>query len=212
LFDFRSTGALPDVEISGLQTSMIGGHQQSNAALAIAACLELTARGWPISHESIRLGLREAWLAGRCEPVCTSPFVVLDIAHNEAAARALAQSLSHDLTQFANAENKVLLFAASKDKDVAAIARPLAGLFDRIVVTRYQDNPRGLDPAVAFKLFSQILASHSHNTILEIEPNPIGALDKIWAGVTDRDAICVTGSAFLVAEIRPRFLKLKGKH
>lgn len=120
--------------ISGLLPGLCGRHQGGNAAAAAAAALALAPS---LSDREIADGLAGAQVAGRFQRVATSPDVIVDVAHNPAAARVLAAQLE------TLPGDKIAVFAALEDKNVAGIVRPLAGAFRRWFVATL-DVPRGL--------------------------------------------------------------------
>jgi len=83
----------------------------------------------------------------------------------------------------------------------------LAGCCDRIVLTEYQSNPRGfkLDDLIELTRSPQLAESLS-NISVESSSNPASALASARSDSTPDDAICITGSAFLVAELRPKLI------
>src|SRR5690606_11017699 len=98
---------------------------------------ELVRQGWRIGPEACRQGLAQAVLPGRLECVAGTPTVILDTAHNEASAKALVAALEAHF-----AHPRTLVVACSKDKDIPAIVKQLAGAFDHVIATRYLENPR----------------------------------------------------------------------
>lgn len=112
-----------------------GAHQRINTATAVAAALELEPG---LDPPTLRDGLDRVWMRGRLEQV--APDVLVDVAHNPAAARALRAALR------ARPEVRVAVFSALSDKDVEGIARVLAGRFERWFVAGLAA-PRGLDAA-----------------------------------------------------------------
>lgn len=123
-----------DRRITGLSPRLAGRHQAGNAAAATAAALALAPA---LSDREIAEGTAGAHLAGRFQRVATSPDVIVDVAHNPAAARVLAAQLGRLPGE------KVAVFAALEDKDIAGIVRPLAGIFGRWFAATL-DVPRGL--------------------------------------------------------------------
>src|SRR6056297_139951 len=123
-----------DRRIADLSPGLAGRHQGGNAAAATAAALALAPS---LSDSEIAEGLAAARLAGRFQRVAVSPDVIVDVAHNPAAARVLAAQLE------GLSGKKIAVFAALEDKDVAGIVRPLAGVFRRWF-TATLDVPRGL--------------------------------------------------------------------
>jgi dihydrofolate synthase/folylpolyglutamate synthase len=116
--------------LAGLELAFAGAHQADNAALAVAALRLGEARGGPrLEAGEIRRGLASAVWPGRLE---RQGDVLLDGAHNEAAARALARHLGAmgwgggDLTW---------VLAGMRDRPPAALLGPLLPLADRVVVT-----------------------------------------------------------------------------
>jgi dihydrofolate synthase/folylpolyglutamate synthase len=66
------------------------GHQLSNAALAVQA-VESMLESFPVNHDEISRGISEASLAGRCQLVSKSPYIVLDVAHNVSSIAGLLE-------------------------------------------------------------------------------------------------------------------------
>lgn len=123
-----------DRSIAGLSPGLAGRHQGGNAAAAGAAALALAPS---LSDSEIAEGLAGARLAGRFQRVAGAPEVIVDVAHNPAAARVLAAQLRRVPGE------KVAVFAALEDKNIAGMVRPLAGLIRRWF-TATLDVPRGL--------------------------------------------------------------------
>ncbi|HKL53481.1 MAG TPA: folylpolyglutamate synthase/dihydrofolate synthase family protein [Wenzhouxiangellaceae bacterium] len=121
-------------EIVDLSPGLAGLHQGGNAAAAAAAGLALAPS---LSYRAIAEGLTAARLAGRFQRVAGSPDVIVDVAHNPAAARVLAAQLKRLPGE------KVAVFAALEDKNIAGIVRPLAGIFRRWFAATL-NVPRGL--------------------------------------------------------------------
>ncbi|MFZ5974704.1 MAG: bifunctional folylpolyglutamate synthase/dihydrofolate synthase [Bacillota bacterium] len=121
-FDLIFGGALlGDVEIP-----LLGRHQIDNAASAACIALDMG-----IGEDAIRRGLKRMQWPGRLELFCdANGCVLLDGAHNEGGAQALAEALERYFTGVP----KVLVCAVSKDKDIAAMARVWAPVFDGGVV------------------------------------------------------------------------------
>ena len=74
-----------------MRTGLAGRYQLDNAAMVLAACELLNRNGARVPEEAIRSGLAQNRWPGRLEIVSTSPFVIIDGAHNLAAARNLAR-------------------------------------------------------------------------------------------------------------------------
>jgi dihydrofolate synthase/folylpolyglutamate synthase len=180
---------------------MIGHHQAANAALALAAILELRRQGWMISTDAMRTGLAEAALPGRIEVISRRPTVVLDVAHNVASVAALVESLQESFA----ASRRLLVFAASRDKDVPGMLRVLVPRFERIIVTQFQENPRAVPVDQLIDLCRDELRqlgrpADSEHLASRATPAAAWELAAQWAAAGD--LVCITGSFFIAAEMR----------
>ncbi|HBH34900.1 MAG TPA: bifunctional tetrahydrofolate synthase/dihydrofolate synthase [Gammaproteobacteria bacterium] len=72
--------------------SMRGHYQMQNAA-GVLMILHLLRQQLPVSQEAIRQGLMQAKLPGRFQVIAGEPLIILDVAHNQEAAAALAANL-----------------------------------------------------------------------------------------------------------------------
>ncbi len=102
-------GALP-------YPALRGTCQLGNAAAAITA-LECLRERLPVSVNDIRAGLLQADNPGRFQVLPGRPVVILDVAHNPQAARALAASLE----SMGRAGRTLAVFAMLKDKDITGV-------------------------------------------------------------------------------------------
>lgn len=198
--DYRSG----ERQLAGLELGMVGQHQGANAAIALATIDELERQGWKIGSEARRQGLARVALPGRLECVPGRPLVILDTAHNEASAGALAATLEAHFPR-----PRTLVAACSKDKDIPAIVRQLARTFDRVIATRYRENPRGVDEGELAELFR--LHAEGEKTIIETYPQPREALCRAMEVTPPDGLVCVAGSFFLTAELREQVLERSGK-
>jgi dihydrofolate synthase / folylpolyglutamate synthase len=102
-------GALP-------YPALRGSGQLANAAAAITA-LECLRERAPVAVNDVRAGLLQADNPGRFQVLPGRPVVILDVAHNPQAARALAASL----TAMGGDGRTFAVFAMLKDKDIGAV-------------------------------------------------------------------------------------------
>ena len=193
-----------------LSSGLPGKHQVENASVAVAACAVLNAiqsdqlagkkLGWKISADAVREGLAKVTLPGRSELLSQSPAVLVDIAHNPASMVSLADTLLNHMPAFNRGGKRHLVFAASRDKDVAEMLKPILALFDEIWLTKYAENPRGM-PVDQL----QTVAIPMHEKI-QTADNPQQVWEKLGPALGVEDFVCVCGSAFLVAELRPTLI------
>lgn len=178
-----------------------GAHQASNTALALAVVDELRAQGWQISPDQVRRGLLDVRWPARVEVVANFPTVVVDAAHNWESARALLATLREDFRP----RRRILIFAATRDKDVAGLLRQMLPEFDTVILTRYLDNPRGVPVAE----MSDFIRSVSNRTF-HIADSPAAAWELAMGWADRDDLIAITGSFFLVAELRDEVIRTYG--
>ena len=115
-----------------------GNYQLANASAALAV-LDALATRLPVSQNDVRRGLHEVALAGRFQVLPGRPVVVLDVAHNPHAARALAANLLRQPC----AGRTLAVLAMLGDKDIAGVAQALAGRIDQWFLAGLA-GPRGL--------------------------------------------------------------------
>ena len=101
-----------------------GEHAAHSAAAAVVAVEALLERA--LDPDAVRLALGAATSPGRLEVAAHRPLVILDGAHNPAAARALADSLPDFFTW----DRLHLVLGVFADKDLEGVVAPLAPLAD----------------------------------------------------------------------------------
>jgi dihydrofolate synthase/folylpolyglutamate synthase len=181
-----------------LPLALRGEHQADNATLAVAATTLLGPLGWPMPDSAVARGLARVRWPARIEVLGSRPAVVVDAAHNWAATQALLRTLGRD---FPHASRKILIFAATRDKDVAGMLRLLLPRFDSVILTQYQTNPRGVPVAELAELVAATAAQPCH---VAADAPAAWRLAVHLAGADD--LVCVTGSFFIAAEIRDLLL------
>jgi dihydrofolate synthase / folylpolyglutamate synthase len=168
-----------------------GRFQAQNALNALAGARRLKARGYRIPDESIEQGIALAQWAGRLEKLQSGPDVYLDGAHNPGAARELREFLQH---YFAGHRIWVL-FGALRDKSVDEIAGILFPTAAEIVFTR----PRTSRAISAAQLAEMVGHYAAHFTVI---PEAEEAFDEVLSKAGPSDTVFVTGSLYLVGQIR----------
>jgi len=172
---------------------MAGRHQADNAALAVVAARELATRGMPVDDAAIARGLARARLPARLEIVGRRPLMVVDGAHNVASMESLVAAVGPALT---DRRPRVLVFAASRDKQVEAMLTTVRGAFEQIVITRYTINPRG---ASLDRLRDACRAAGLPRPRIAESPAAAVRLARSLAGAGG--SVVVAGSFFLAGEI-----------
>jgi dihydrofolate synthase/folylpolyglutamate synthase len=185
----REVAPLPAAAASGYGLALRGPHQRQNAALAIAASRALGEHGVPFRDGAIRRGLRQLRWPGRFEIVPGRPPLVLDGAHNDGSAEALAVAIRAEL----HGRRVRLIIGMMRDKDARAVARALAPIASAVYATR-PDSPRAAEPAAVARSF--------HRVPVRAFNDLRSALDAARADARPDETLCVTGSLALVGEAR----------
>jgi dihydrofolate synthase/folylpolyglutamate synthase len=187
-----------------LRLGLLGEHQMTNAALAIAAVHALEAHGMTVSDGTIRQTLPTVRIPGRLEVVAEHPTVVLDGAHNPDKVDALIAALGEYFTF----TRLIVVAAFTRRHDSAAMLARLAAVVDHLVLTTftmYADFGPG--QAVPPKEVAAQYAALQPRGTWSIEPDPLGAVAAARAMAGPDDLICVTGSLYLVGTVRDPLLR-----
>ena len=174
------------------ELGLAGEHQRENAALAVAAARALAAAGLAIQERAYVAGLRRVVWPGRFERVRRRPEIIIDGAHNDASAAALARGLRADR----RGRRLVLVAGLNRDKDARAVLRPLARIASEIVTTRSND-PRAAEPSAVGR---QAVQATRRPVSVAADIGSALALARRRAGTTG--LVCVTGSIALAGAAR----------
>ena len=185
-----------------LSPGLLGRHQAANAAVAVATVVRLQSLGWEIPDAAIEQGIALATCPARIEVISTQPWVILDTAHNPASIEALIVVLHESFV----ASQRILVFAATRDKDVLGMLRLLLPQFDSVILTQYHNNPRSIPPEDLIQLVHRLEAEAEYrrpsDQTVTISPDPVSAWRACRAELDPESLACITGSFFLAAEIR----------
>jgi len=174
--------------LEGYALGLTGAHQQENAALAVEA---LHAAGITLNYETVKAGLSSTLWPGRFERVDFSPeehssATILDIAHNPAAARALAATWRGEFGR----TKANLIFGAVEAKDIEGMLEALAPIAGHLHFAPV-NSPRGLAPEeLAAFLPEEAPAFTIH-----------ASLQSALESSTNLPSL-ITGSAFLIGEVK----------
>ncbi len=186
-------------ELIQIDSPLAGAHQQRNLALAIATAVELrNNHGYNITPIDIQAGIRDTVWPARLEHFDghgQRPNVLLDVGHNPAGAWALRAAVSH-LDQ---GQPLTLVFGCLKDKPIGELAQILFPLFQRVVVTPV-DSPRSAS------IDDLLQAAVATGTEAESAANALGAVERALEMTPPNGLVVVTGSVYLVGEVRPLFV------
>jgi dihydrofolate synthase/folylpolyglutamate synthase len=167
------------------------GKWQLKNASSVLAALDALADRLPVSLGEIKRGLTNVRLTGRLQVLPGRPSIVLDVAHNPHAARALADALG-DMGFF---ENTRAVFAMLADKDIGGVVDALKHRIDRWYVAA-ADADRAAPAAEVAKILAEKGLSGATRTFATV---PL-ALEEARREAGPNDRIIVFGSFYTVAE------------
>ena len=174
-----------------LQTALAGSFQVDNAALVLAACELIGENKASMTLKNIQEGLGKHQWPGRLEIVSNDPFIILDGAHNLAAAQNLAKFLSTNLA----GRDITLVVGILDDKPYKAMLKALLKATNRVIFTRAKID-RALDPRILFEAAKNLVPD---TTIIP----DVGQAIRRAVETTPRDgAICIAGSLYVVGEAK----------
>lgn len=178
-----------------LEPSLIGRHQLDNAAVAALTARE-AARQLPALAGAIERGVARASWDGRLERVERPGGVTiwLDVAHNVDGVRALVEAIS---LVGVPRERCHLVFGALADKAYA----PMLRLLEPVAARRSYAPPGGREPARPAEL-AQILPGELHD-------DPVTAVFAAERALGPGGHVLVTGSIYLVGEVRAALFDLR---
>jgi dihydrofolate synthase/folylpolyglutamate synthase len=172
---------------TGGPLGLAGPHQSWNAAVARAALAAAPRFAGKVCDAAIARGFAHTIWPGRFQIV--NERIVLDGAHNPAAAEVLAEAWRAKF----GSRKATLILGLMRDKDAAGVIAAVAPVASRILAVRVQ-NPRSHS--------AEDLAALSRNSApgvpCEAAASAADALEKALRGA---DPILVGGSLFLVGEM-----------
>lgn len=200
--DFRTAGdPLTGFHYEGLRWSyrdlscpLAGLHQLDNVACALAALEAASEPGLPVSEQAIRAGLRATQWEGRLEVVERHPTLLLDGAHNPAAAEVVAAYLAAHRLAYP-VSRIILVIGMMRDKDRRGFLHLLMPLADELVLTQAQ-----IPRAASAQELASLLDEKAG--VVRVAAHPADALALARKLASSEDLICVTGSLLLVGEVK----------
>lgn len=174
-------------------TQMCGSYQMANASLAIEACRQLEDK-LPLNEEQLIIGVRQTYWRGRFEVVCHDPLIVVDGAHNEDGAAALADAVKNLLP-----DKKIhAVMGVFKDKEYEKMVSILQPLMADVVTVK-APGPRGL-PAEELADVWEKAGCTSVSTAESVSDG----LKKAMNRCEKEDTILLFGSLSLLSQLKWR--------
>jgi dihydrofolate synthase/folylpolyglutamate synthase len=169
---------------------MLGAHQCDNAILALSAAEAFLNRA--VSQEVASRALARTRVAGRFEIRHHAPLVVLDGAHNAAAAVALRRAVSE---VSAGMTPRTLVYGVREGRDPATFLRQ-CGIqhVDRIFITEIHRGFKARNHAT--------VAASEYQAEVAVIPEPGAALRQAVSSAGRHGLVVATGSLHLVGQLR----------
>lgn len=182
-----------------LQISLAGAHQYRNAAVAVMT-LEVLRQYYALilDEEDLRTALAEVHWPGRLESISRQPHIIVDGAHNPEGAEALAAALKQSYPR----ERLHIMAGMLSNKHHREYLRHILPLADTIVVTE----PKFSNAKPALELYDLVLDMKQQlgleglNVVMEQDWQQ--AVTRLRQLTGERDLAVVTGSLYLVADVR----------
>lgn len=178
-----------------LELPLAGDHLLRNAGLALACIRTLRLHDDASFTAAAGQGLRSLRLPGRVEILGRAPWVVIDSAHTEASARALAGAVST-----LGIERAEIVLSVSQGKALREILAALAPFAGRMTLTR-ADPDRSLAP----ESLAAAVRDNAPGLELHIEPDPEEAVRSACQAAEragSSSALVVAGSVYLAGIAR----------
>lgn len=170
---------------------LLGDHQLHNAAVVLSVADTLIEKGWNITEQNIRDGIRDVKWPGRFDIVGRKPLFIIDGGHNPQCIDALVTNIRDYLAE----RNIIALTGVLADKDYGEMYKPMMPYIQEFVCIT-PPNPR--------KLEATELAEHLRRvgaTATPCETIPQGVQMAIEKAGKDGVVLCF-GSLYTIGDIR----------
>lgn len=172
-----------------VKTGFFAGYQIYNGINFLFTCYVLNRLGYSLTETCILSTLRDVKWPGRMEIIHRHPLVILDGAHNIDGALAFSRDI-----EAVRDKKKIMVLGLLADKACESIAAEITRNIDIVIATKPRSK-RGLD--------ENLLASYiDESKEIYIEEDPVKAADMALDVAKSGDVICVTGSLYLIGQVR----------
>ena len=183
------------MRIDNLYLPLAGVHQMQNASIAIKAVSLISQ---PMTDRSLKEGLERTKWPGRLECIHHDPPVLIDGAHNPAAAVVLSQALRNIFLK--TYKRIILILGIMGDKDIAGILKPLLPLASHIILTR-PSYTRAASPETIARIAESMGISNVHTAHTVKDALEMGMKDARNFQLGSA-LIVVTGSFYTIGEAK----------
>ncbi|MEI3605836.1 Mur ligase family protein [Pseudogracilibacillus sp. SE30717A] len=179
-----------------VELDMKGRHQMDNASLALMAIILIERTGLSMNWEKVLETIKKTKCPGRFETISDHPTIILDSAHNVAGIRAFLNTVQ----TYYPFEEKHLLFAGFKDKQLDEMLTELRKGFSYITITTFEH-----ERAATLEDFHYFDVEYGD----EYSQDWQETLQKIVKREEDQTLYFITGSLHFITLVREKLLNKK---
>ncbi len=147
-------------EWKDITITMAGKHQISNAVLAIEVIKALETKGYRVPEKALYKGFLETKWPGRFTLLGKKPYFVVDGAHNEDAAKKLAESIEFYFTN----KRIIYIMGILRDKEYEKIIGLTHSYAEQIITVATPNRSRTLS---SYELASEVARVHPNVTAVD---------------------------------------------
>ncbi len=197
-FDFSWQGKdHPNFELSSPAI-----YQVENASLALAAINLLKENGLKIDNNKLLHSLKNTRVPGRFEIVQKKPLIILDGAHNPVKVKTFLTSL----TKIIPSKKFVFLVAFKTGKDIEQMLKLMKPHAKTFIICEFSKiTDMGKHFTTPAKDIEKILKKMNFSGEVLVERDSAKALKEAKNLADENHPLIVTGSLYLIGEIRDRF-------
>ncbi len=184
-------------KIKHIESGLIGKHQITNASLAIKSSEILINSGYSISESNIRNGIKKTFWPGRLELISKNTRILLDGAHNPSAWKQLKSTI-HDNFNF---KRLFLIIGVLEDKNIKSLIKiMIPGSYKALF-----SEPK-INRAAGKEVLKKYIVFSDNNGLFWYDTTAL-ALEMALKEADQNDLVLVTGSLFIVGEIRELLIR-----
>lgn len=173
---------------------LVGRYQMNNAAVVLETIGLLREKGWQISDEQVREGLRQTRWPARFEILQREPVFIVDGGHNPHGIRATAESLQ----RLFPGRRFTFVTGVMADKDVEEILGLIVPIAERFFTVK-PGNPRAME--------ADVLAERIRALGVPAEPcaSVADGVKRALEAEGAHGVACALGSLYMSGEVRECF-------
>lgn len=173
-----------------IKISLMGSYQIKNAVLALEAINALRKLGYDLKDRAVYQGMKKAVWKGRFTLISKDPVILMDGAHNPAAAEELVRSLK----LYYAGKKFYYIFGMFRDKDYAQVIRLTAPMAEHIITVQTPGNPRALPAAELKEAVAEV------NPSVEAAESLHMAVNQVMERIDSDSVVVIFGSLSFLGE------------